>query len=206
MNTVIASKTPTEFELILTDEYRAAQQARAKEFLADYTKDFEDISHPRLVQETGYVSLDTLLVAVWEARQQGLSVTTCDEPRQRRIGFMLGDDNWAYIGIVNLKNSLLLTAETLALYGLTQAEFRSECHKPNFWHWLATGVKIPMRMTCEDGIEIETFDPDEGQGEVSEEDAKALINIWIAESEKDKPVDIGEFFPETLIKTVEVEE
>ena len=208
MNTVIASKTPTEFELVLTDEYRAEQRIRNRDFMADFEAPFEGFTKPGTLENVKYDDLNTLLVAVWEVRQKGWEVSSCDDPMARRIGFILGDEQYAFVPLtVMAETKDDIAPETLALFGLTLEEFKRSFGKTSFRHWLAIGGDpLPETWAANDMCLEMSADSKAtlGNPNVSDEDAQALVNIWIAESEKDKPVYVGEFFPDTLLKTVEV--
>ncbi|MFA6234110.1 MAG: hypothetical protein WC824_07990, partial [Bacteroidota bacterium] len=132
-------------------------------------------------------SLDELLKAVWEARKQGLEVVSCDDPKVRALGYVLGDLNYSYVTLTTLKTTRDVSPEVSSLYGLAPEDFR-KMSQPEFRYWVATGQEVEFDASGQP-IEKETdLFPLEGEG--------SLSAIWIEEAVKDKPLQCRIEMPE----------
>jgi len=138
---------------------------------------------PEPLPERKIDSLNDLLVAVWEARQRDLEVVSCDDPRARTIGFILGEECLVYISltqIVQTKNGV--RPEVAGLYDATSDPegITRLISTPAARHFIATG-KV-----------VDDTDPVFGcLGEAPVDvtgSLKFLEATWIKEAEADKPV------------------
>lgn len=167
----------TEYQRLLAEQNATAEvvgQSRPPEKF-DPTLGF---GKQEPLTENKVMTLNDLMLIVGEARQHGIEVTSCDDPRRLGLGFIV-EGTWHYISLVRLKESMHgVTPEVAAMFGLEPKDIRDYMRTPTGRHFLATGSRQEESPPLAD--------------------TKPLTEAWVAEADKDKPIPCRVDFPDGL--------
>lgn len=133
-----------------------------------------------VVRERRVNSLEELLREVWNARQQNPvpDIDSVDNPMARYIGYVIGNE-WVYIPLTKMKETLPVPEDVAALFGLTSEDVKNKMVEPDGRKWF-TGRLPDDLFDCD--ILIEDEDPVRLNAEIGE-----LSRLWASEDQDIKP-------------------